>query len=148
MVHQIWSLWPWLVLFSGWPDFGPSPSEGSGAPLRVSFAVRPWWAYRSSCSRGWSSILLNSLSSRQEESHTCGQCRVTTQFLIDIKSDLLLWPNFTGGVSKQFLYKYSHCFERWVGPNYLLLFLVSMAVSVLGCRVELLRFTPPFLGIG
>ena len=59
-----------------------------------------------------------------------------------------LWtPNLTGGASKQFIFKYSHCFERWVGPNYLLPFQVSVNVSILGCRVELLIFTP-FLGLG
>ena len=39
-------------------------------------------------------------------------------------------------------YTYSHCFERRVGPNYMLLFQASVNVFVLGCRVEVLRFVP------
>ena len=39
---------------------------------------------------GKSGVSLNSLSPRQEKSHTCGQCRFTTQFFINVTSDLLL----------------------------------------------------------
>ena len=35
-------------------------------------------------------------------------------------------------------------FHFWVGPNYLLLFQVCVDVFILGCRVEPLRFAPPF----
>ena len=41
-----------------------------------------------------------------------------------------------------FSYKYSHCFERWVGPNYLSSFEVSVDMLIWGCRVELPRFSP------
>ena len=46
------------------------------------------------------------------------------------------------GLSTSFSYKYSHCFERWAGPNYLLPFQVSVDVFVLSCRVDLLGSTP------
>ena len=48
------------------------------------------------------------------------------------------------GYSTNFNYKYLHCFVRWVGPNYLLPFQVCVDMFILGCRVELLRFVPPF----
>ena len=44
-------------------------------------------------------------------------------------------------LSASFSYKYSHCFERWVEPNYLLPFQVSADMFVWGCRVEQLKFT-------
>ena len=47
------------------------------------------------------------------------------------------------GLSTSFDYNYSPYFEQWVGPDYLLLFQVSVDVFVLGCRVEPVRF-PPF----
>ena len=46
------------------------------------------------------------------------------------------------GHSTNFNYKYPHCLIRWVGPNHLLPFQVSVVVFVLGCRDELLRFNP------
>ena len=48
------------------------------------------------------------------------------------------------GFSTYFNYKYSHCFVKWVGPNYLFPFQVPVDMFILGCRVELLRFAPPF----
>ena len=47
------------------------------------------------------------------------------------------------GFSTDFNYKHSHCYERWVGPNYLLPFLVPVDMFILGYRGEPLRFTPP-----
>ena len=50
------------------------------------------------------------------------------------------------GISTSSSYNYSHCFQRWVGPDYYLLPLqLSLDIFVLGYRVELLRFAP-FLG--
>ena len=46
------------------------------------------------------------------------------------------------GLSTNSTFNYSHCFERWVGPDYLLLFPASVDVFVLSCRVQLLRFIP------
>ena len=43
--------------------------------------------------------------------------------------------------STDFNYKHSHCYERWVGPNYLLPFQVPVAMFVLGYRFKSLRFT-------
>ena len=48
-------------------------------------------------------------------------------------------------ISTSSSYNYSHCLERWVGPDYLLPFQVSVNMFLLGYRVELLRFAP-FLG--
>ena len=52
------------------------------------------------------------------------------------------YSNQQVGLSTSFSYRYSYCFERWVGPNYLLPFQVSTDLFVLGCKVELLRFIP------
>ena len=46
------------------------------------------------------------------------------------------------GISTNFNCSYSCCFERWVGPDYLILFQVSVDMFVLVCRVELLCFAP------
>ena len=43
-----------------------------------------------------------------------------------------------------FNYKHSHCYIRWVAPNYLLPFQVPVDVFILGYMVELLRFAPLF----
>ena len=64
----------------------PSSRSGNGVSIR-------------SCCRGKSGISLSGLSPRQEDSHTCGQCRFTTQFFIDIKLHLLLWVFFSWGGS-------------------------------------------------
>ena len=39
------------------------------------------------------------------------------------------------GISTSFNYNYSHCFEKWVRPNYLLPFQVSVDVFVLDYKV-------------
>ena len=46
------------------------------------------------------------------------------------------------GISTSSSYNYLHCFERWVGPDCLLPFQVSVDMFVLVYRVELLRFAP------
>ena len=48
------------------------------------------------------------------------------------------------GILPDFSYKHLHCYERWVGPNYLLQFQISVDMLVLGYKVEPLRFIPPF----
>ena len=88
VAHWIWSCWPQLGLGSRWPgwDFRPGSSGGGGTPLGSS----QLGCGVPSCKRGESSILLNELSPRQEESHACRQCRLITQLFINVKCDLLL----------------------------------------------------------
>ena len=47
------------------------------------------------------------------------------------------------GLSTSLNYNYSHCFERWVGPNYLLLFQVSGHVCI-GLQGWTTKIHPPF----
>ena len=92
VAYRIWFLWSWLGSGSRWLgwDLRPGSSSGDGNSLGAFCKGRPWWICRPCYSRDKSIGSLNSLSFSQEESHSWGQCRFTTQVIIYVKPDMFL----------------------------------------------------------
>ena len=78
---------------------------------KITHISKPGMASLCFCSRWWETY-----------------CTCVTQFPASTKTQQV-------GISTSCNYNYSHCFEKWVGPNYLLPFQVSVKVFVLGYKV-------------
>ena len=85
--------WGWLVDDQ---TLGLDPLGGGGSLLGALLMVRPWCIDRSYCSRGGSSISLNSLSFRQEESHACRHVGSLSSSLLRLNWTCFLGLSSTG----------------------------------------------------
>ena len=98
--------------------------------------VRPRCINRPCSSRGRDSVTLNGLSSRQEESHACGQGRFTAQLFIEVESDLLLGVFFSQGRVSTL----PHLIPGLLGS--------SLQLQVLHMETQLLVGKPDLEGLG